>query len=388
MEDDVRQGIEWLREAVRTGEIHTVRVSFADRLGVWRGKRVPAQLFLETAERPLGFCDGMLVVDVHADLVQATPYSNYETGYPDVYIHPNLPRIRPVGWTDGEAFVFGSLRNEHDAIAAVAPSSALERVAERARREHDVELVSLSLAGRLMKATDRACDLELGLVLAEADLVLTRVAAGLEAAGIDTDVIEVDADGRFQLGFAPVEPMAAGEAGIVAKGALKEAARAAGIEAIFMTRPAPGAASSTWTVEVGIAGGSSIRASRVASLAEDARGLLSPSINAFRAGPPAIGVREEGGRAIVRVDSSSEASPQTAIACAIAIAIEAKAGRDGLGPIESLLQAATRLEAADWLSDWLGQELPMNSAPLLRAEQALFDAAVTDWELQRYWKAS
>jgi glutamine synthetase len=387
-EGRVRQGIEWLRDAAAAGEVHTVRVSFADRLGVWRGKRVPVQLFLEDAGRPLGFCDGMLVVDVHADLVQETRYSNYETGYPDVYVHPDLAGIRPVGWTPGEAYVFGPLRDEHGAPSDVAPLTVLARVAERASRVHRLEQVTLSVSGRLMESPDRACDLGLGVILSEPDRVLTRVADGLEASGITVDVIEVDAEGRFRMRFAPLDPAAAGEAGIIAKSALKEVARAAGIEAIFMTRTAPGASPSTWTIEVPIGDATLVSPGRVASLAEDARGLLAPSIAAQRAGPLLTSVDSRGSRTVVRVDASAEASPQTAVACAIAIAFEAAAGRDGLGPVANLADAAARLEAAGWLSDWLGEELPINSAPLLRAEQDLFDAAVTDWELQRYWKAS
>jgi len=387
MEECVVRGIEWLRDAVAAGEIHTVRVSFADRLGVWRGKRVPAPSFLKSADRPIGFCDGMLVVDVHADLVQETPYSNYRTGYPDVYVHPDLAGIRPVGWAEGEAYVFGPLRDEQGRTALVAPASALERAAARAREDYRLEQVSLSLSGRLMRARDDACDLELGLILSPADRILTHAADALTATGIMVDTIEVDVGGRFRLSLAPMEATQAGEAGVVIKGALKEIARAAGMEAIFMTRTAESATPSTWTVEVGV-GARPVEPSRVASLAEDARGLLSPSITAFRAGLLTTGVRKETDHVVVRVDASSEASPQTSIACAIAISLEAASGRVGLGSVASLTEAAARLEAADWLADWLGEDLPLNSAPLLRAEQAMFDAAVTDWELQRYWKAS
>jgi glutamine synthetase len=381
----VAQGLDWLRAAADAGDVHTVRISFADRLGVWRGKRVPADLFLAGADKPLGFCDGMLVCDVHADLVQETRFSNYQTGYPDFYVHADPSTIRPAGWAPGEAFVFGDLRDEHGHTTEVAPRSVLARVARRA----GVSAVGLTVGGRLMHSQQRPAALELGLILGAADRVLDAAATGLERSGITVDVIEVDRDGAFALHLAPLAPTAAGEAGVVVKGALKELARAAGLEAIFMTRPVASAAPSTWGVDVPIAG--SVDATVLAGLLADARGLLSPSITALRAGPVAPRVGSAGGAREVTICASSEASPETVVAVALAAVSEASAGtRGGTGGPEpaSLVEAAARLEGAAWLADWLGEDLPINSAPLLRAEQAMFEAAVTDWELQRYWKAS
>ena len=377
------QGLDWLREAAASGEVHTVRISFADRLGVWRGKRVPVDLFLGGVDKPLGFCDGMLVCDVHADLVQETRFSNYTTGYPDFYVHADPATIRQVGWAPAEAYVFGDLRDEHGHTTGVAARSTLAKVAERAAAL-GLTSVRLAVSGRLMHAPDRPATLELDLIHGAADRVLTTVAAGLDGAGIRVETIEVDRDGAFRLGLGSMGLRAAGEAGVVTKGAIKEVARAAGLDATFMTRPLPGASPSTWDVEVALPAGVVVDAGVLAALAADARGLTSPSVTAFRAGPLSVEAGE--GYAVVR--ASSEASPETAVAIAVACVAEAIAGTAGGAETVSLVDAASRLESASWLSDWLGEDLPLNSAPLLRAEQAMFDAAVTDWELQRYWKAS
>jgi hypothetical protein len=37
----------WLADAVASGRVDTVALSFADRLGGWRGKRVPARDFVD-----------------------------------------------------------------------------------------------------------------------------------------------------------------------------------------------------------------------------------------------------------------------------------------------------------------------------------------------------
>lgn len=380
------QGLDWLRAAAATGEVHTVRLSFADRLGVWRGKRVPVDLFLAGVDKPLGFCDGMLVCDVHADLVQETRFSNYSTGYPDFYVHPAADTIRQVGWAPAEAYVFGALRDEHGHSTTVAPRSVLGRVASLAAGRAGLEQVRLSVGGRLMHAPDRPATLELGLIHTVADRVLADVATGLAGSGIVVETMLVDRGGAFSLGLGAMALSEAGIAGIVAKGALKEVARAAGLDATFMTRAYAGAAPSAWTVTLALPGAVSPVA--LSGLLADARGLLSPSVTAFRAGPLAPVVDAGPTGTSVTVAASAEASPETVVACAVAAVAAALDGEQGGAEPATLPDAASRLESAAWLSHWLGEELPVNSAPLLRAEQAMFDAAVTDWELQRYWKAS
>jgi glutamine synthetase len=389
----VDRGIEWLRDAAAAGTIHTVRVSFADRLGVWRGKRVPADLFLASNGSPLGFCDGMLVVDVHADLVQETPFSNYGTGYPDVYIHPDLSDVRRVGWAPGEALAFGDLFDEHGRPSTVAPRTVLARVAGRAA-SRDVTTVRLAVSGRLMHDPLHPVALEQALVPSSGDRVLADTARGLEASGIPVDVIGTGVEGSFTVHLAELPLRAAGNAGVLAKSALKELARAAGLEAVFMTRPTVAGPLSAWTVSLHLAGMAATGLTALPDLLEDARGFMAPSVNAFRAGPQPFRVEAAGDGVDVSVASSAEGSPETAVACAVAATLEAaerleaNGGGRGAGPSASLAEVAARLEASTWLADWLDEALPVNTAPLLRAEQALFDAAVTDWELERYWRAS
>lgn len=384
------QGLDWLRAAAASGEVHTVRLSFADRLGVWRGKRVPVDLFLAGVDKPLGFCDGMLVCDVHADLVQETRFSNYSTGYPDFYVHPAADTIRRVGWAPAEAYVFGALRDEHGHSTDVAPRSVLARAARLTQARPGMGRVRLGVSGRLMHSQQHPAQVELGLIHGAADRVLADVAAGLEGSGIRVETIEAGDGGAFRLGLGWMAPSEAGIAGIVTKGALKEVARAAGLDATFMTRAFAGAAHSAWsvTVELARSQGTAEGLASLDGLLADARGLLSPSITAFRAGPIQPRARDTADGTSVSVAASAEASPETVVAVVIgAIAAAMDGTRGGSEPL-SLGASADRLEQASWLAHWLGEDLPLNSAPLLRAEQAMFDAAVTDWELQRYWKAS
>ncbi len=91
----------WLAAAADRGEVHTVRLGWADRLGGWRGKRMPVREFLSRAPMSMGFCDGMIVCDVQCDIIEATPFSNYSTGYPDLHVHFHPDLARPAAWAPG-----------------------------------------------------------------------------------------------------------------------------------------------------------------------------------------------------------------------------------------------------------------------------------------------
>jgi hypothetical protein len=41
-----------------------------------------------------------------------------------------------------------------------------------------------------------------------------------------------------------------------------------------------------------------------------------------------------------------------------------------------------------WVTDWLGAPFLDNAIPLFQHEAELFQAAITDWEIARYWSAS
>ena len=91
------RGTSWLREGAASGSLHTIRLAWSDRLGGWRGKRLPVERFIDSPTARMGFCDGMIVVDVHCDVIEATPFSNCSAGYPDMNLRPAPETAGPGG---------------------------------------------------------------------------------------------------------------------------------------------------------------------------------------------------------------------------------------------------------------------------------------------------
>ena len=236
-------GPEWLRAAVEAGEIHTVRLSFADRLGGWRGKRIPATLFLDRLDQPMGFCDGMIVCDVQCGVHESTPFSNYFTGYPDLHVIPDPSRIHPVGWVPGEAYVFGVPSDRDHRPLAVALAEVLRRAAGRLAPVIGEVEVGTSLSGRLMRSPNEQAPVgdagdrdsrwsSVGAAvsaLGRSGVRVESVSAGLEPGGFTVRLAAIDPCGAVRCGAAL--------ASIVTKSALEETARQRGLHATFMTRP-------------------------------------------------------------------------------------------------------------------------------------------------------
>jgi glutamine synthetase len=399
-------GLSWLAAAADRGEVHTVRLGWADRLGGWRGKRMPVTEFLRRAPFSMGFCDGMIVCDVQCDIIEATPFSNYSTGYPDLHVHFDPGRARPAAWAPGEAFVFGVPRDAAGRELAVAPVVILTQVLRRLAGLGTQVMMTASLAGAVLNRRAGPPGSALpGSALPEpvaaADVTVT-VLDGLEASGLPATGVRAGLDpGSFVLTLGPAVPTELAEALVIAKSAAKEIASQRGLDAVFMTLRPGAAEPALLTLEATVTGAPVLSPESLQALLEGVRPLLFPSVTAMKARPPEVCVDKKAGPAgaclsqRVVAAASSEADPATACAALLAaIGALAPAGTHdwpvasgGPSVIRDLRDAAVMTEQP-WVTDWLGTPFLQNAVPLFQHEAELFQAAITDWEISRYWSAS
>ncbi|MBS1676544.1 MAG: hypothetical protein JST08_04075 [Actinobacteria bacterium] len=387
-----KQSLEWLERAAADGSVHTVRVSWSDRFGTWRGKRLPVATFLANPGRRISFCDGMAVTDVNCDIYESTPFSNFETGYPDMYLEPRLDSLGPVGWLDGEAYVLGTLQTHGGEVLGVPARNVLPAVLARLA-ERGVELgARVTLGGRLMCGRGAPALLGPGgRARGEVGAGLLRTAAeGLLRSGVAVRSIDARPDGGFGLDLAVLDLEVAADQAMIAKAALKELSVGAGPTAVFMTMLPGFAAPALLDVELSVGGAAALDPARLAAALTTLRGLLQPSVTAFKAGPaqPSVTGSDDADRILVRgLGAAAEADPATAL-MAIAAAVGAALDPEveiPVAPVGDLRAAADSLAASAWAAEWLGTDFVANAAPLMREEADLFAAAITDWELDRYW---
>lgn len=373
----------WLADEVAAGRVDTVALSFADRLGAWRGKRVPAREFVEHGPLVVGFCDGMIVCDVRCGVIEETPFSNFSTGYPDLHVTFDPREARPIGWRPGEAFVFGVPSDHKGEALPLAPVTVLAAVIDRLAGRGVAATAAAELSGCffdgdrnpvLTSPADGRADLPARLLDA---LVNSWIPARYASNGFDR--------GSFVIGIDHLPPLELAQAIVVTKGAAKELARAAGLEAVFMTRRPGGGQPALLALDLIFDIAQPVDPPHLAGLLAEARPLLFPSVNAMRqpAAEPSAAPGSAGTR--WRVGASAEADAATALATTLAAIGAAMDGIDPTGPgIDDLARSAALLKR-EWLRDWLGAPILENAVPLFEHEASLFAAAVTDWEIDRYW---
>jgi glutamine synthetase len=127
--------LERLRELVAQAQIDTVIVAFTDHYGRLTGKRYDAEMFVDdTAVHGTHGCNYLLTTDMEMDPVRGYRFANWELGYGDFHLVPDLNTLRLASWLDKTAMVLCDVKNAktHDAIA-IAPRSVLRRQIDAAR---------------------------------------------------------------------------------------------------------------------------------------------------------------------------------------------------------------------------------------------------------------
>ena len=350
-----------LQEAIASGEAHTVRVCFGDHYGVLRGRRICADVFAAGPARQ-GFCDGALVWDIRCDIFEETDFSNYRTGYPDLYVVPELETLRPCAWSSGEWTVLGDCWNEEGERIDVDPRGVLRSVAARAA----VGEVRLTLE---LQAP--------GLGKDEGAVLLSSLADAAAGLGVPVEDTAHDLGAEIvSLPLAPASPLAAADGLLLLRGAARELAARARVELSAMAQLEPGGRLSRILVDLG-----SVPDAGAAARARELALLLAP----LPAG--AAGLAES--EAAASVEASSDANPHLALAASLAAYAEerpspsAPADDGGGDPYRAAIE---RFRVCEWAGEWFPPLLVHDTLALAEREASIATSAGGPWDRDRYWE--
>ena len=103
-------------------------------MGRMLGKRLDASFFLTDVAGGTHACDYLFTVDMEMEPVPGYEFSNWDLGYGDVRLAPDLGTLRKLSWLDRTALVIcdAELEPSHEPVT-VAPRSILRRQIERLR---------------------------------------------------------------------------------------------------------------------------------------------------------------------------------------------------------------------------------------------------------------
>jgi glutamine synthetase len=126
--------LEQLAAQVEAGAIDTVLVQFTDHYGRFMGKRFDAEFFVhDVAHHGTHACNYLLTVDMEMEPVPGYHFANWERGYGDFHLIPDLATLRIASWLDRTALVICHVEDEKShAPVTVAPRSLLQAQIARA----------------------------------------------------------------------------------------------------------------------------------------------------------------------------------------------------------------------------------------------------------------
>ena len=144
--------IDDLRKEADEGTIDTVVTAFTDMQGRLFGKRIQVDYFLdEVVDHGVEGCNYLLALDMEMDPVPGYEMANWEGGYGDFGIAPDIATLRAVPWLDRTALVLCDVVNHDGSPVVASPRQVLIAAYERAREQGYTPMMASELEFYLYK---------------------------------------------------------------------------------------------------------------------------------------------------------------------------------------------------------------------------------------------
>ena len=436
-----------LKGAVADGTIDTIVVAFTDMQGRLMGKRVHGEHFVaeNLAEHGVEACDYLLALDMEMDPVPGYALTNWESGYGDFALRPDLATLRRIPWLEATALVLCDVASHDGRDVAPSPRQVLKRQVARARElgyepmfgsELEFYLFKESYAEaheqgyeNLTPSVPYILDYHI-LATTYDEPFIRQIRNGMQAAGIPVENSKGEAwPGQQEINFRFADAVTMADNHTIYKNGAKEIAHLNGCSLTFMAKPhhewignSCHVHSSLWRDgENAFADESPVFKQFLAGQISGLRELavfLAPSINSYKryaAGSWApttlawghdnrtCGFRIVGHGGSVRAETripGADANPYLCFAALLA------AGLDGVErelelppPLEgnayesdaprfphSLREAIDALESGTLARAALGDDVVDHYLTYAKTEQRLYDGVVTDYERRRMFE--
>jgi glutamine synthetase len=243
-----------LRREVGDGTIDTVVTAFTDMQGRLFGKRIQAEYFLDdVVEHGVEGCNYLLALDMEMDPVPGYEMANWEGGYGDFAIVPDMATLRRIPWLDRTALVLCDVANHDGSPVVASPRQILIAQYERAQKMGYTPMFASELEFYLYKESySEAHDRDYrGLtptipyildyhVLATTmdEQYLGAIRRGMHAAGIPIEFSKGEAwYGQHEVNTRYADALTSADRHTVYKNGVKEIAFLNGVSATFMAKP-------------------------------------------------------------------------------------------------------------------------------------------------------
>jgi glutamine synthetase len=246
--------LEDLRREVAEGTIDTVVTAFTDMQGRLFGKRIHGEFFLDdVTEHGIEGCNYLLALDMEMDPVPGYEMANWEKGYGDFAIVPDISTLRRIPWLERTAFVICDVANHDGSPVVASPRQVLITQYERAHSMGYVPMFGTELEFYLYKESYAEAHekdysgltptipyiLDYHILATTMDeQYIGAMRRGMHAAGIPVEFSKGEAwYGQHEINTRFADAVTAADRHTIYKNGVKEIAFLAGISATFMAKP-------------------------------------------------------------------------------------------------------------------------------------------------------
>jgi len=435
-----------LRRLVESGEVDTVVAALVDMQGRLMGKRERGAFFLEEVlGHGLEGCGYLLATDMDMEPTPGYEISNWDRGYGDFVLRPDLSTLRRLPWHEATALVLCDVTWEDGSPVRPSPRQVLRAQVERTRALGFEPQAASELEFYLFRESYAEAHaahyrnltpsvpyiLDYHVLAASYDEPLLReLRNSLLAAGVPIESSKGEAwPGQHEINFRYGPALEAADNHVVFKNGAKEIAAQHGCAITFMAKPDHTMIGSSCHIHLSLwrdgenafAGESDVFRQFLAGWIRYGRELalfLAPAINSYKRyvanswAPTSLawghdnrscGFRVVGHGTSQRVETripGGDVNPYLAFAALIAAGLRgieeglelppAHVGSAYDADVErfpsSLREAVAALEGSTMLREALGDDVVDHYLHYGRTEQRLFDEVVTCYERERMFE--
>ena len=249
----MRMDIAEIRSLVKDGKIEYVKIGAPDIEGVYRGKRVAANHFLNSLDDGFAQCDVLFGWDIAEIVLPNLKFSNWERGFADIVMKPDLSTFAMVPWEENVASCICDLWTEHGEPVTIAPRYVLNNVVERARSMGFEPMAASELEFRFFREDQvsvREKDFGPNLTplnpgfncyaISQAsadDHLLSRIARMMRDHGVEIEGYNREhGPGMYEMNIRYADALTAGDRTMLFKTGVKEICHQMGLTASFMAK--------------------------------------------------------------------------------------------------------------------------------------------------------
>src|SRR5947209_4285162 len=243
-----------LQAEAEQGTIDTIVTAFTDMQGRLEGKRIEVNYFLDqVVDHGVEGCNYLLALDMEMDPVPGYEMFNWEKGYGDFGIVPDLSTLRRIPWLDRTALVLCDVLEHDGSPVPVSPRQVLIAQYERAQQMGYTPMFASELEFYLYKESYAQAEeqeyrgltptipyiLDYHILATTMDEnILGAIRRGMQGAGIPVEFSKGEAwYGQHEVNTRYADAITSADRHTIYKNGVKEIAFMNGISATFMAKP-------------------------------------------------------------------------------------------------------------------------------------------------------